>query len=57
MDLTCMDGLWVRRLMIVFLKDFPQVSSNTVGFCSVATGTPVKKTCDEPPNRAKPRLS
>jgi hypothetical protein len=36
-----MDGLWVRRPMIVSLKEFPQVSSNTVGFCSVATGTPI----------------
>jgi hypothetical protein len=24
----------------LFLKEFPQVSSNTVGFCSIATGTP-----------------
>jgi hypothetical protein len=60
MGLTCMDGLWARRPVIVFLKEFPQVSSNTVGFCSIATGTPAHRrgpcfgtpqdVCDERPD-------
>jgi hypothetical protein len=38
----------LKRATAFFVKEFPQVS-NTVGFCSIATGTPVMALPAGPP--------